>query len=51
MKEKIEDIKIRNVDAETKFKAVYVLKTKGKTISDAVREMLADYASQFPKGK
>ena len=43
------DIIVKNVDLETKRKAVFVLHCKGKSISDAVREMLKKEASQFEK--
>lgn len=45
------DIIVKNVDAETKRNAVYVLACKGKNLSDAVREMLAKYAEEFNKYK
>lgn len=37
------------VDKDTKVKASFVLKCKGKDISKAVREMLENEASQFEK--
>jgi antitoxin component of RelBE/YafQ-DinJ toxin-antitoxin module len=45
----MENIVVKNVDKETKRKAVFVLKCKGKNLSDAVREMLEKHASQFEK--
>lgn len=35
------------IDGDTKRKAAFVLKCKGKNISEAVREMLSDYAKEF----
>ena len=35
------------IDEETKRKASFVLKCKGKNISEAVRELLDEYAKEF----
>lgn len=35
------------VDAEQKRKAVFILKTKGKNLTDMVNEQLAKYAKEF----
>ena len=45
----MENIVVKNVDKETKRKAVFVLQCKGMNISDAVREMLDKEASKFEK--
>ena len=37
------------VDKDVKLKASYVLKTKGKDLSTAVREMLDKYAKEYDK--
>lgn len=39
------------VDKEKKTKAVFVLKTKGKTLSQAVREMIDSLAKEFDNMK
>ena len=41
------NINVRNVDTESKRKAVFYLNSKGKDLSTAVREMLEKYAKQF----
>lgn len=38
---------VKNIDKETKRKALFVLSTKGKTMSDAVREVIQEYAKEF----
>lgn len=38
---------LTRVNAEKKNKAIFVLKTKGKTLSQAVREMLDKLAKEF----
>lgn len=43
----LEMITARNIPAENKSKAVFVLKTKGKTLTDAVREMTEQLAKEF----
>lgn len=43
-----ENINVR-VDKEKKVKAIFVLKTKGKTLSQAVREMTDKLAEEFDK--
>ena len=35
------------IDRDTKLKASFVLKTKGKDLSTAVREMLDKYAKEY----
>lgn len=37
------------IDGDTKRKAAFILKCKGKNVSDAVREMLYEYAKEFDK--
>ena len=37
------------VDKDVKLKASFVLKTKGKDLSTAVREMLDKYAKEYDK--
>ena len=37
------------IDEDTKRKASFVLKCKGKNISEAVREMLEEHAKEFDK--
>jgi antitoxin component of RelBE/YafQ-DinJ toxin-antitoxin module len=37
------------VDEETKRKAVFILKAKGKTLTDMVNEQLEKYAKEFEK--
>lgn len=39
------------VDSETKRKAVFVLKSKGKNLTDMVNEQLSKYAEEFDKTK
>ena len=39
------------VDKDKKLKASFVLKTKGKDLSTAVREMLDEYAKEYDKMK
>ena len=41
------NINVRNVDQSTKLKASFVLKSKGKDLSTAVREMLDKYAKEY----
>ena len=45
------DIITKNVDKDQKRKAVFILSTKGKTLSDAVREMVKQYADEFDQKK
>ena len=45
-----ENINVR-VDKEKKVKAIFILKTKGKTLSQAVREMTDKLAEEFDKKK
>ena len=45
------DIITKNVDKEQKRKAVFILSTKGKTLSDAVRKMVKQYADEFDQKK
>lgn len=37
------------IDGDTKRKAAFILKCKGKNVSEAVREMLENYAKEFDK--
>ena len=46
MKEK-GDILIKNINLEKKRKAMFVLKSKGKTFTSAVREMCERLAKEF----
>ena len=46
LKEK-SDILIKNVNTEIKRKAMFVLKSKGKTLTQAVRDMCDKLASEF----
>ena len=48
---KTETLNVRNVDKEQKRKAIFILSTKGKTLSDAVREMVEQYAKEFDQKK
>lgn len=41
------EVKAINVDAEKKRKAIFVLQCQGKNLSDAVREVIDKYASEF----
>lgn len=41
------NINVRNVDTESKRKAVFYLSSKGKDLSTAVREMLDKYAQKY----
>lgn len=43
----MENMTVRNVNKEAKRKAIFVLKTEGKTLSDAVREMIDKKANEF----
>ena len=43
----LSDMNIKRVDTEKKNKASFVLKTKGKDLSTAVREMLYKYAKEY----
>lgn len=42
-------LQIRNVDREKKRKAMFILQTQGKNLSQAVREMIDGYAAEFDK--
>lgn len=44
---KMEDIHVTNVDSEQKRKAIFVLRTQGKNLSTAVKEMTAKLAKEF----
>lgn len=39
------------VDADVKRKAIFVLKSKGKNLTDMVNEQLKKYADEFDKMK
>lgn len=41
------EIKAKNIDEEKKIKAIFVLKTKGKDLSKAVREMIDNLAKEY----
>ena len=43
------NVNVKNVDKDVKLKASFVLKTKGKDLSTAVREMLEKYAKEYDK--
>lgn len=43
----MENMTVRNIDSEQKRKCLFVLKSKGKTLSDIVREEIAKYAEEF----
>ena len=43
------EIKATSIDEIKKSKAVFVLKTKGKNLSEAVREMVDKLADEFDK--
>lgn len=43
------NVNVKNVDKDVKLKASFVLKTKGKDLSTAVREMLDKYAKEYDK--
>ena len=47
MKERVNVI----VDKEQKRKAVFILKAKGKNLTDMVNEVLAKYAAEFDNKK
>lgn len=47
MGNKKEFLLVRNVDAESKKKALFVLSCKGKNLSTAVREMVENLAQEF----
>lgn len=42
-----EFIMVRNVETDKKAKASFILQTKGKNLSDAVREMVDKLAKEF----
>lgn len=48
---KKEYLLVRNVDAESKKKALFVLSCKGKNLSTAVREMIDNLAKEFDEMK
>lgn len=43
----VENIMVRNVETNKKAKAMFVLQSKGKNLSDAVREMVDKLAKEF----
>lgn len=45
------DIIVKNVDNTQKLKASFILKSKGKNLSDAVREMIDKYAREYDQKK
>lgn len=45
------DIIVKNVDDMQKLKASFILKSKGRSLSDAVREMIDKYAREYDQKK
>ena len=45
------DVIVKNVDDMKKIKASFVLKSKGRTLSDAVRDLINNYAEEYDKKK
>ena len=45
------DILIKNIDKETKLKASFVLKSKGKSLTQGIKEYLNEQAEEFNKMK
>lgn len=45
------DIIVKNVDNTQKLKASFMLKSKGKNLSDAVRDMIDKYAREYDQKK
>lgn len=45
------DIIVKNVDNTQKLKASFILKSKGKNLSDAVRDMINKYAREYDQKK
>ena len=45
------DIIVKNVDNTQKLKASFILKSKGKNLSDAVREMIDKDAREYDQKK
>lgn len=45
--DKLENVTVRNISSETKRKVMFVLKAKGKTMSDVIRETLNKYEKEF----
>lgn len=43
----VEQILVNNVDSEAKRKAMFVLRSRGKDLSTAVREMCNNLAKEF----
>lgn len=48
-KEKENFLQIRNVNKEAKAKAIFILKCKGKSLSQEIRDMIDRYAEEFDK--
>jgi hypothetical protein len=42
-------MQVRNVNNEAKAKAMFILKCKGKTLSQEIRDMIDRYAEEFDK--
>ena len=51
MEKKADFIQVRAIDPEKKRKAIFVLKSKGKYLSTAVREMVYQLADEFDEMK
>ena len=43
------DMNIKNVDETSKIKASFILKSRGKDLSSAVREMIDKLAKEYDK--
>lgn len=43
------DINVKNIDNETKLKASFVLKCKGKSLTQGIKEYLKKQAEEFDK--
>lgn len=43
------DISVKNVNDEIKLKASFVLKCKGKSLTQAIKEFLEEQAKEFDK--
>ena len=47
----MQDLNIKNVDKNKYLKASFVLKTKGKNLSEAVKEMIENLANEYDNKK
>lgn len=43
------EINVKNISTEKKNKAIFILKSQGKTLSQAVREMTEKLAEEYDK--